>query len=90
MSENGKPPDNGTLCLSEVREGTVTRVVDDDVEVVYETDSDVIVQVYDRRQFINAAPQENDRRPFSERSPWGPSQWRRSRRATRPATRPRR
>jgi hypothetical protein len=61
MSENGKPPDNGILCLSEVREGTVIRVEDDDVEVAYETDSDIIVQIYDRRQFINAAPQENDR-----------------------------
>jgi hypothetical protein len=60
MSENGKAPDNGTLCLSEVHEGTVTRVVDDEVEVVYETDGDIIEQVYDRRQFINAAPQEND------------------------------
>jgi putative ribosome biogenesis GTPase RsgA len=60
MSENGKPPDNGILCLSEVHEGIVIRVVDDEVEVAYETDSDIVEQVYDRRQFI-AQPQENDR-----------------------------
>lgn len=52
----------GRLCMCEANEGTVVRVVDDDVVVRYDTCAGRLEQLYDRQQFVGGRfPREGDR-----------------------------
>ncbi len=53
---------SGRMCMHEQNQGVVTRVIDDDVIVTFETAEGPLEQIYHRSQFLNDLPPEEGSR----------------------------